>query len=212
MPSSADTNIAKQYFVTGIGTDVGKTVVCAILTKALEATYFKPIQSGILEGSDAETIRTLVKDVVLIPEIYRLKQPLSPHAAAQIDGVEIQLNELNLPNVTGNLIVEGAGGLMVPFDQIGNSYLELAKKWGLPVIVVSRHYLGSINHTLLTLDVLRTNDVQVAGVIFVGKENPSTEEIIVKRTGVHVIGRVPEVDDVDEAFVAEQAKIFSSSL
>ncbi len=157
MPSSADTNIAKQYFVTGIGTDVGKTVVSAILTKALGATYFKPVQSGIIEGSDAQTIRSLVRDVVIIPEIYRLKQPLSPHAAAQIDGVEIEIKELSLPQVSGNLIVEGAGGLMVPFDQIGNTYLELSREWGLPVIVVSRHYLGSINHTLLTLDVLRSN-------------------------------------------------------
>ncbi len=212
MPSSADTNIAKQYFVTGIGTDVGKTVVSAILTKALGATYFKPVQSGIIEGSDAQTIRSLVRDVVIIPEIYRLKQPLSPHAAAQIDGVEIEIKELSLPQVSGNLIVEGAGGLMVPFDQIGNTYLELSREWGLPVIVVSRHYLGSINHTLLTLDVLRSNNVQVAGIIFVGNENPSTEEIIVTRTGVQVIGRVPEVDDVNEVFVAQQAEIFRSSL
>ncbi len=210
--SNLDNSEYKQFFVTGIGTDVGKTVVSAILTKALNAGYWKPVQSGIIEGSDSDTIRSLVPDANIIPERYRLKEPMSPHAAAEIDGVQVELNELKLPEVFGHLIVEGAGGLMVPFDQEGTTYLELAEFWNLPVVVVSRHYLGSINHTLLTIEMLRSKNIEIKGLVFVGTENRASESIIVKRTNVPVLGRVPEVESVDEAFIAEQALLIRESL
>ena len=132
--------------------------------------------------------------------------PLSPHAAAEMESVTISSEKLTIPKVEGNLVIEGAGGLMVPIDNEGTSYLELAKSWELPVIVVSRHYLGSINHTLLTLEVLQQNSLNIAGVVFVGPENNTTESVIMKRTGVHVIGRIPIVDKIDQAFINEQAK------
>ena len=207
-----DNSEYKRFFVTGIGTDVGKTVVSAILTKALNASYWKPVQSGIVEGSDSDTIRNLVPNVNIIPERYRLKEPLSPHAAAEIDGIQMELNELNLPEVSGHLIVEGAGGLMVPFDQEGTTYLELANFWELPVVIVSRHYLGSINHTLLTIEILRSKNLGIKGVVFVGPENSGSESIIVKRTNVSVLGRIPEVENVDEAFISVQASLIRKYL
>lgn len=196
----------KQFIITGIGTDVGKTVVSAIVSEALQATYWKPVQAGDLENSDSIKISNLTKNVRVLPEAFRLSQPMSPHAAAEKDGVEILPKQLNLPSVSGNLIVEGAGGLMVPINSKGFLYADAFAMWKLPVIVVSRHYLGSINHTLMTIEILKQRGIEIEGIIFVGDENPTTESVILKNTGLRLIARVPMAKEVNKAFILSEAE------
>ena len=151
----------KQFIITGIGTDIGKTVVSAIITQTLDAVYWKPIQAGELENSDSLKVQNWTTDsVIILPEKFRLSQPMSPHAAAEIDGVEITKEAFQLPLVERNLVVEGAGGLMVPLNNKGLLLIDLFVGWNLPVIVVSRHYVGSINHTLLTVEALKNRKIK----------------------------------------------------
>lgn len=196
----------KQFAVTGIGTDVGKTVVSAILAESLRAAYWKPVQAGDLENSDSIKLERLTQNVKVLKERFQLSQPMSPHAAAKIDGVKITVEDLKLPEVEGNLIVEGAGGLLVPFNDEGLLFADLLEYWELPVIVVSRHYLGSINHTLLTMEVLKNRGLNVEGIIFVGDENRETENIIAKITGTRVLGCIPIAQDINSGFITEQSK------
>ncbi len=193
--------MAKTYFVSGIGTDVGKTVASAILCKALNAAYWKPIQSGNILGTDKETIQQLCgTDQVVFDEVFSLREPLSPHTAARIEGVEVDLDRFQIPQHPGNLIVEGAGGLMVPMTRhvlIG----DWIKTSALPVILVSRHYLGSINHTMLSLDYLANQKIPVAGVLFIGKDNDYNEVLICARYKVRNLGNIPEVSQVTSTFV-----------
>lgn len=197
---------SRQYIITGIGTDVGKTVVSAIMAQALEASYWKPVQAGDLDHSDSIKVHNWTDDnVTVLRESFRLTEPMSPHAAALIDGVKIEKESIVFPEIKGNLIVEGAGGVMVPVNDDGLLYIDLFKSWGLPVIVVSRHYLGSISHTLLTIDALKNRNIPIEGIIFVGPENSGTESIIKKVTGVKVITRIPLADEVNTSFIQEQA-------
>ena len=202
----------QKYVITGIGTDVGKTVVSAIMSEALEANYWKPIQAGDLDNSDSIKIAEYTDKVNILPEGYRLTQPMSPHAAAEIDGVEILRNDLKLPEVKGNLIVEGAGGLMVPVNNQGLTFADLIEDWNLPTLIVSRHYLGSINHSLLTAEVLKSRGVDVRGFVFVGDENKATEEIIEKSTGLRMIVRIPLANHLDKNFIREQAALIKPLL
>lgn len=198
---------SKAFVVAGIGTDVGKTVVSAILAEALSATYWKPVQAGDLDNSDSIKIRKYCSEKVnVLPERYRLNTPASPHLAAQIDGVELNLADFELPETNENLVVETAGGLMVPLNEKGDLYLDLIRKWNLPVILVSRHYLGSINHTLLTLEVLKTNGLSVEMIIFVGDENPASESAILKRFPIGKVVHIPMATEVDAEFVKLQAE------
>lgn len=196
----------KQFAVSGIGTDVGKTVVSAILAESLCASYWKPVQAGDLDNSDSIKLKQLTQNVKVLKERFQLSQPMSPHAAAKIDDVMITLEDLKLPEVEGNLIVEGAGGLLVPFNGEGLLFVDLLENWNLPVIVVSRHYLGSINHTLLTMEVLKKRELNVEGIIFVGDENKETEAIIAKVTGTRVLGRIPIAKEINSDFISEQSK------
>lgn len=198
----------KKVVVTGIGTDVGKTVVSAILAQSLEANYWKPVQAGDLDNSDSIKVGRLAPKANVLPEGFRLTEPMSPHAAAIIDGIEIKLEDIVIPEVDGNLIIEGAGGLMVPINDNGLTYADVFEAWKLPVIVVSRHYLGSINHSLMTIEVLKSRGVEIEGIIFVGDENQATESIILKTTGLKMLARIPEADEVNEQFIDEQARIF----
>jgi len=195
-----------KFVITGIGTDVGKTVVSAIIAEALRASYWKPIQAGDLDNSDSIKIEQYTKDVRVLAEAFKLSQPMSPHAAAKIDGVEIHLNDLKVPEVEGNLIIEGAGGLMVPINSNGLTYVDVFESWKLPAIVVSRHYLGSINHTLMTIEILKERGIEIAGIVFVGDENEGTESIILKSTGLKMIARIPIAEKVDETFISSQSK------
>ena len=202
----------KRYVISGIGTEVGKTVVSAIVSEALKATYWKPVQAGELENTDSHKVQRLTSNVRILPEAYKLKEPMSPHAAAEIDGVNIQLNDFNLPQVDGNFIIEGAGGLLVPINMQGLLYADVFKNWNLPVIIVSRHYLGSINHSLMTAEVLKKRDIKIAGWIFVGEENKTSESIILKVTDLPMIARIPLVSEVTKEFVSVQAAKIASQL
>ena len=195
----------KRYVVTGIGTDVGKTVVSAIIAQALEADYWKPIQSGELENSDSHKIDRLTNDSVhILSERYRLTEPLSPHASAAIDGVHLQLSELTLPETNRNLLVEGAGGFMVPINDT-DLLIDAFKQWNLPVIIVSRHYVGSINHTILAIEALQNRGITIKGLVFVGDENKATESFILNHTNVTFLIRIPLATEVTTDFVQQQA-------
>lgn len=198
-----------QYFISGIGTDVGKTIVSAIVSEALEATYWKPIQAGDLVNSDSIKIKNLTENVTVLKEGVKLSQAMSPHAAARIDGVKFGVLDFSLPKIDGNFIVEGAGGLMVPLNSDGLMIADIIEEFKLPVIIVSRHYLGSINHTLLTVEVLKNRGVVIKGIVFVGQENRDTEEIILSTTGLKMIARIPEVNVITKEFIKEQANLFS---
>ena len=196
----------KKFIVTGIGTDIGKTVVSSILAEALKATYWKPVQAGDLDNSDSIKIKKWCSESVqVLPEAFRLSQPLSPHSAAEIDHLKITANELVLPQVDGNFILEGAGGIMVPFNQEGLLFVDLIPIWNIPVILVSRHYLGSINHTLLTAEILQNRGIKIEGVIFVGDENKSTESIILSKTKLKLIARIPIAEEITSEFIKDQA-------
>ena len=184
----------RKIFVTGIGTDVGKTIVSAILTEALQADYWKPIQCGSLELTDTERVKRLVESnqSVFHPEAYRLYTPASPHYAAEIEDVKINWGKLKLPETNNTLVIEGAGGLMVPFNLKGETMLDIAKNMDSEVVIVSRNYLGSINHTLLTLRVLRDSGIKILGLIFNGEPNPSSEDVILKTTRVPLLGRIKD--------------------
>jgi dethiobiotin synthetase len=203
----------KRYFVTGIGTDVGKTVAAAILTEALQADYWKPVQAGGLDFTDTDMVKSLVSNErsVFHPEAYRLKMAASPHKAAAAEGIEIDVHGLKLPETENNLIVEGAGGLMVPLNK-RYLVLDLVQQLGLEVILVSRNYLGSINHTLLTAEVLRYRKVPVAGIIFNGEENQTSEDFIIKYTGLRRLPSIRQEADFCQEAVAEYAKTFVGHL
>lgn len=188
-----------NYFVTGIGTNVGKTIVSAILTEALEADYWKPIQAGDLENSDSLKIESLISNSTtkIHPEAYRLNQPMSPHAAAKLDNINIDLDKIVLPKTTNNLIIEGAGGLMVPLNE-KELVIDLIKKLDAEVILVSQNYLGSINHTILSYETLKNKQINIAGIIFNGQENAATEQFILNYTKLPLIARIQQHDYMDK--------------
>ena len=200
-----------RYFITGIGTGVGKTVMSAILCEALKADYWKPIQSGELENSDTLTVQSLLShsESKFHPESYRLPEPLSPHASAQRAGIEIDPTRILPPPTDKTLVIEGAGGLMVPLNA-STLYIDLIAAFQAEVILVSRHYLGSINHTLLSAESLMLRKIPVKGIVFNGAENPETESVILEMTGFPMLGRIPETHQVDAAFIRQHASSFSA--
>jgi dethiobiotin synthetase len=196
----------KGVSIVGIGTDVGKTVVSAIISEALRACYFKPAQAGDLDNSDSMKVERLTSDSVTVaPEVFRLKTPMAPHGAAKIDGVEMRVSDIQLPRTDQPIVLEGAGGLMVPLNEHNETFLDVYKKAGLPVVLVSRHYLGSINHTLLTIDRLKLEELSILGVVYVGEENEVTESIIERNTGVKLLARIPWADDLTPDFIKAQS-------
>ncbi len=203
----------KHIFITGIGTEVGKTVASAIVTEALQADYFKPIQAGDLENSDTHKVERLVSNSVtkFHPNAFALKTPMSPHAAAEIDQVQIKAEEVKRPTTTNDyLVIEGAGGLLVPINST-QTIADLMQQED-KIIVVSRHYLGSINHTLLTIEALKSRGLTCAGIIFSGEEHPTTESIIEEMAQVPILGRIDQEPYFDENVVREYAEIFREKL
>ncbi len=200
-----------RLVVSGIGTGVGKTVASAIIAKALDAKYWKPVQSGDLHDTDSMKVREWTSCEIL-PERFALEFPASPHWSADLEGVKIQKEDLLIPDVEGSLVIEGAGGLMVPLNYDGLLYIDLFEEWKIPLIVVSRHYLGSINHTLLTIETLQKRNIPIEGIVFIGEEHLPTETIIQKVSGVRVIGRIPEVEEVNAEFISQQAVQLRASL
>lgn len=197
----------KKYFITGISTEVGKTIVSAIITEALEADYWKPIQAGDLSFSDSDKVKKLISNTKTEIHLnsYALKTPMSPHAAAAIDSVKIDLNKIKEPKTDNHLIIEGAGGLLVPLNE-KHTILDLIQP-DYKVVVVSRHYLGSINHTLLTVKLLQEKGFDVS-IVFSGERHPTSEEIIKKMTKAPVIGNIDEEPYFDKNVIKEYAAIF----
>lgn len=194
----------RRIVVTGTDTDIGKTVFAAALARALGASYWKPIQAGTEDGGDAATVARL--GVPILPEAYRLTTPCSPHRAAAIDGVSIDPDRLTIPDIDGALVIEGAGGVLVPIT-IEFPFADLFARWGAPVVLVARTALGTINHSLLSIEVLRRRGVALLGVAFIGDAQEDSEATIARIGGVHRLGRLPRLDRIapetlDAAFAA----------
>ena len=202
-----------RLFVTGIGTEVGKTVVSAILTEALQADYWKPVQAGDLDYSDTHKVKDMVSNSksVFHDESFALNHPMSPHAAAERDGVEIRLGEFKIPETENHMIIEGAGGLMVPLNS-KDCIIDLIEDLGVEVVLVSRNYLGSINHTLLSVEALVSRGITIKGVIFNDEENVDTESVILKMTGLKCLGRVEMEEDLTQEVISNYASKFKEVL
>lgn len=201
-----------KIFITGISTDVGKTITSAIVVEALEADYWKPIQAGDLENSDSHKVKSQISNSKskFFPNSYALNTPASPHLAAEIDGVSIDLKQIQEPKTENHLVIEGAGGIFVPLNE-NETIVDLIQP-DYKVIVVSRHYLGSINHTLLTIEAIQHRGFEVAGIIFSGSENKSTESLILNKTGIKCIGRIDEEPYFDQNVIREYADLFRENL
>lgn len=184
-----------QIVVTGTNTDVGKTVFAAALTNALGALYWKPVQAGLKCETDSKTVMRLggLSEDRIIPERWSLGTPASPHRAAEIDGVQIDPEALHVPDTGGRpLVIEGTGGLMVPLNR-STLYIDTIARWGLPVVLCTRTTLGTINHSLLSLEALRRRRIDVLGVVFIGDEHPDSEGIICDIGRTRRLGRLPHL-------------------
>jgi dethiobiotin synthetase len=202
----------KKMFVTGIGTDVGKTIVAAVITEALQADYWKPVQAG-LDYTDAGTVKSLVsnKKTVIHPEAYRLKMPASPHAAAAAEGISIRIKDIKIPITSNTLVIEGAGGLMVPLNE-KELVIDMIEAFDTPVVVVIRHYLGSINHSLLTLQALEQRNIPVMGIVISGTPNVQSEKAILSFCNYPIIGRIGEEKEFTPSIILGYAEKFRASL
>jgi dethiobiotin synthetase len=195
-----------KIVLSGIGTEVGKTIVSSIFCQAFELNYWKPIQSGAKEDNDSRTVEHFATNAKKIfPNSFCFQEPLSPDQAAKLEGVKIDVNKINVPD-SDKLLIEPAGGLMVPLTEDGILFSDLLKKWNFPVILVSRFYLGSINHTLLSIDFLKNNGIELAGVVFTGEMNPESETIIRKKAGDIHYHFIPWNSFISKDFILEQAE------
>jgi dethiobiotin synthetase len=187
--------MSARIVVTGTDTGIGKTVFSAGLVDLLGGVYWKPVQSGLGEETDSQVVARLagLPPERLLPEAYRLSQPLSPHRAAEIDGVAIDADRLAPPATARPLIIEGAGGLMVPLDH-RTLFIDVFERWRIPVVLCARTSLGTINHTLLSIEALRSRSIPLLGIAFVGSEMPDTERVIGEFGKVRVLGRLPHLD------------------
>lgn len=195
----------KSFVVTGIGTGIGKTVCSAVLCEALKADYWKPVQAGELDQLDSAFVRSVTSATNIIPERKLLTQPMSPHAAANIDGIFLEEHDFDLPEFSNPTIIEGAGGVMVPLNEEGLCFVDLFQLWHLPVYVVTKHYLGSINHTLLTLSALFHREIEVAGLIVNGDRSEATEVIYHNYFPELKITYIPELTELNATTVSTAA-------
>ena len=200
-----------KIFVTSIDTNVGKTVCSSILCSGLGYDYWKPVQCGDLDYSDSMKVAKYSPKTKIYKERYRLKAPMSPHEAASLEDVNIKLNDFNLP-VKKNLIVEGAGGVMVPLNYDGDMIIDLAKRFNTRVIVVFKNYLGSINHTILTIEQIKSYGLCILGLVVVGDEVQSSEKIIQDATQTKILARIPNVDKIENNWVESQGKALKQNL
>jgi len=188
-----------SFFVTGTDTGIGKTVISSMLVQGLGAAYWKPVQSGLQEETDTEFVQRVTKlaGTQILPETYRLNEPLSPHASAAIDGVEIQLDDFELPACESDrLVVEGAGGLLVPLND-RDMIIDLISYLNLPALLVSRSELGTLNHTFLSLEALRNRNIPVLGVIMNGPRNESNRRAIEKYGQIEVLAEIEPLKEVN---------------
>jgi dethiobiotin synthetase len=200
----------KPIFVTGIGTGIGKTIVSAVLVEKLKADYWKPVQSGDLDDSDTKKVKSLVSNSNsrFHKEAYRLSQPFSPHKSAAIDGITIDPQQIIMP-VTGNqLIIEGAGGLMVPLNA-KFLMIDLIKQLDAEVILVSQNYLGSINHTILSVYALKNEGVRIKGIIFNGIKDIYSKDFILEYSGLEELGHIPQYVSIDKSTIIDAGNFIS---
>ena len=200
------------YFVTGISTEVGKTISSAIVVESLQADYWKPIQSGDLDNSDTMKVKSLISNSIstFFPSSYEFDYPASPHLSAKMEGRHIELAHIKRPHSSNTLVIEGAGGLFVPLNE-RNTILDLM----LPtdkIVLVSRHYLGSINHTMLSVEALQRRGLNIFGIIFSGEENTATESWIASYTQIPIIGRIEEEPFFDKNTIKKYADLFKKNL
>jgi dethiobiotin synthetase len=194
-----------SIIVTGTDTDVGKTVFAAALTAALGAQYWKPVQAGLDANGDSDSIRVAqlagAPSARILAEAYRLSTPCSPHRAAEIDGVRIDPARLGLPDVDGPLVVEGAGGVLVPLTRT-LVFADVFADWNSPVVLVARTALGTINHSLLSIEALRARGIAILGIAFVGDANPDSEATVAELGGVRRLGRLPMLARLNRSTLA----------
>ena len=208
--NQVSSNLTSGIFVTGIDTNIGKTVTAATLALTLKWDYWKPVQSGDLDQSDSMRVSHLVSEKVNTwPEAYRLKTPASPDWAAELDGIEIKLETINRPT-SNRLVVEGAGGLLVPLNS-RQTILDLIEKLGLPVLLVTKHYLGSINHTLLSIEVLKSRRISILGIVVNGDRNKASESSIERLSGLSIIADLPTFTSVTPDRITSQATQWQKS-
>ncbi|CAN5600878.1 dethiobiotin synthase [soil metagenome] len=194
----------EKYFVTAIGTDSGKTLASAILAHAFGADYWKPVQAGFPKDSD--TVQNLLNDKLIIhPESYVFKTPASPHAAAKMEDITISINKIKLPDHKNPLIIEGAGGLMVPLNN-QDLMIDLIYKLEAPVILIVNLYLGCINHSLLSLEALRQRKIPLKGIIFNGAPNKETEEIILKKSESQLLLHIYPEPEINLSIIGKYAR------
>lgn len=198
--------------ITGIGTDIGKTVVSAVVCEALNADYWKPVQSGGLDNLDADFVKMHTSKTRILDPVKHLSQPLSPHEAARIDGVELQLSDFHLPIFAKTTVIEGAGGLMVPVNDHGLTFLDVFAQWELPVFVVTRHYLGSINHTLLSIEALRSRGIEIRGLIINGIRSEHSERVYAQHYPEIPMSFIPELADMSPITIAKAAASWKQQL
>ena len=196
-----------RLFVTGISTEVGKTIASSILVEYLKADYWKPIQAGELDNSDTIKVKNLTSNTTskFHKEAYQLNAPMSPHAAAERDNIEILLSNINPPKTDNHLIIEGAGGLLVPINN-KDCIVDIIPNLNAEVVIVSRHYLGSINHTLMTIQALKTKNISIKGIVFSGDENKDTESIVLKMSGLKMLFRINEEKYFDKEIIRKYAQ------
>lgn len=193
------------YFVTAIGTDSGKTFFSAILTEALQADYWKPIQAGL--PRDTDTVKSLITNsqTYFHPESYLFQLPMSPHAAALADNVRINLKDIKIPSFKKDLVIEGAGGILVPINEM-DFVIDIAKKFNAKIILVANIYLGSINHTLLSINELIKRDLNILGLVFNKSNNPETKRIILEKSNLKCLLEIREEDNISTEIVRKYAK------
>jgi dethiobiotin synthetase len=202
-----------KYFITGIGTNVGKTIVSAILTEALKADYWKPVQSGVAEGTDKGLVSSLITNTnsVCHNESYCFQEPASPHLAASLENQKIKLEQMHLPDTQNDLIIEGAGGILVPLND-SNYVIDLAQEFEADVILVCRNYLGCINHSLLSIDYLVKNNFPVKGIVLVGNFDKAVKLAITNYSELPVLAEIPEMSEISKETILNQAQKINLSL
>ncbi|MFN6086523.1 MAG: dethiobiotin synthase [Fluviicola sp.] len=185
-----------NFIITGIGTGIGKTFCSAVICEALGLDYWKPIQSGELDNLDSDFVRNNTSERTIHPERFLLTEPLSPHESARIDGIELEIKDFAIPIFEKGTLIEGAGGLMVPLNDKNDVYLDVFMNWNLPLFVVTKHYLGSINHTLLTIETLLSKKLTIQSLVVNGERNEASERIYKTRFPQIKITYIPELENI----------------
>jgi len=197
----------RKIFITGIGTGVGKTIVSAMVTEALQADYWKPIQTGAGDGKDSDTVKSLISNnkTKIHPEAFCLSLPASPFAAAEKEGIKIEIKNITLPQTENTLVIEGAGGLMVPINE-HELMIDMMEYWDAEVVLVSQNYLGSINHTMLSCMALVDRNIKVLGIIYNGEDTLMAERSVLSFCDFPVIGRIKPEKEFTPQKIATYAK------